>query len=156
TLGALRGLVLAAVVLAAAWPFAHFYNDARLLTLVAATAIAPVARSLYSPAMVEYIRRMSFRQVFTAEILGKIIAALIAVSVVYLGGGYWAIVASTASAAVAATSISYILAPYRPVLSLSELGDFSRFLGWLSTAQGVAALSWQFDRILLGYSLSKS
>ncbi len=156
TLGALRGFALATVVLAAAWPFAHLYNDGRLLPLVAVTAIGPVARSLYSPAMVEYIRRMSFRQVFIAEILGKIIASMVAISAVYLGGGYWAIVAGGMSAAVAATSISYFLAPYRPVLSLSELPDFSTFLGWLSTAQVVAALSWQFDRILLGYSLSKS
>ena len=156
TLGALRGLALATVVLAAAWPFAHLYNDVRLLPLVAVTAIGPVARSLYSPAVAEYIWRMSFRQVFVSEILGKIIGSMVAISAVYLGGGYWAIVAGGMSAAVAATSISYFLVPYRPVLSLSELPDFSTFLWWLSTAQVVAALSWQFDRILLGYSLSKS
>jgi PST family polysaccharide transporter len=156
TLGALRGLVLATIVLVAAWPFAHIYNDARLLPLVAVTAIAPIARSLYSPGMVEYIRRISFRQVFIAETLGKIIASTVAISAVCLGGGYWAIVASGVSAAITATSISYFLAPYKPAISLSELADFSTFLGWLSTAQVVVALSWQFDRMLLGYSLNKS
>jgi O-antigen/teichoic acid export membrane protein len=156
TLGALRGLALATVVLSAAWPFSHIYNDSRLLPLVAVTAVGPVARSLYSPAMVEYIRGMSFKQVFVAEIIGKIIASTVAISAVRLGAGYWAIVASSVSAPIAATAISYFLAPYRPVLSLSELPDFSTFLGWLSTAQVIVALSWQFDRILLGYSLNKS
>jgi PST family polysaccharide transporter len=156
TLGALRGLALAAIVLSAAWPFAHIYDDTRLFPLVAATAVGPVARSLYSPAMVEYIRGMNFRQIFIAEIIGKIIASTVAISAVHLGAGYWAIVAGSVSAAIAATAISYCLAPYRPALSLSELPDFSTFLGWLSTAQIIVALSWQFDRILLGYSLNKA
>jgi O-antigen/teichoic acid export membrane protein len=156
TLGTLRGLVLAIVVALSAWPFSQIYHDSRLLLLVCVTAIGPIARSLYSPAMINFIRRMSFRQVFTAEILGKIIAATIAICVVYLGGGYWAIVTSGVSAPIAATSISYFLAPYRPSFSLAEIGEFSKFLGWLSTAQIVSALSWQFDRVLLGYSSSKA
>jgi O-antigen/teichoic acid export membrane protein len=149
TLGAMRGLLLALVVLVAAWPFSRIYRDSRLLPLIALISIGPVARSLYSPAMVRYIRDMSFRQVFIAEILGKIIAFTVAISVIYLGGGYWAIAANSISSPVAAMLISYLLAPYRPALSLANLAEFSTFLGWLSMAQLVAALSWQFDRILL-------
>lgn len=156
TLGALRGLVLAAVVAVSAWPFSKIYHDSRLLALVCVTAIGPIARSLYSPAMINHIRRMSFRQVFIAEILGKISAAAIAIAVVHLGGGYWAIVTSGMSAPIAATLISYFLAPYTPEFSLAKIDEFSTFLGWLSTAQIVSALSWQFDRVLLGYSSSKS
>jgi O-antigen/teichoic acid export membrane protein len=156
TLGALRGLLLALVVLVAAWPFSRIYNDSRLLPLIAVITIGPIARSLYSPAMVKYIREMSFRQVFIAELLGKIIAFTVAISVIYLGGGYWAIAANSISSQVAAMLISYLLAPYRPALSLVNLAEFSKFLGWLSMAQLVAALSWQFDRILLGYFVTKS
>jgi O-antigen/teichoic acid export membrane protein len=156
TLGALRGIVLALIVLAAAFPFAHIYNDNRLPALVAALAFGPIARSLYSPGMVRHVRQMSFRQNFTAELLGKLAASVLAVLVVYLGGGYWAIVVSSAFSTFATTLISYVLAPYRPALSLSKLSDFSSFLGWFSTAQIFTALSWQFDRILLGYFVSKS
>ena len=156
TLGVLRGLLFSFVVLVAAWPFSRIYNDNRLITLVAAIAIGPIARSLYSPGMVKYVRQMSFRQIFIAELLGKITASIVAISLVYLGGGYWAIAASSISTPVATTSISYLLAPYRPALSLSKFREFSTFLGWFSTAQVVSALSWQFDRILLGYFISKS
>jgi O-antigen/teichoic acid export membrane protein len=156
TLGALRGLVFSFVVLLAAWPFAHIYNDDRLITLIAVLTIAPIARSLYSPRMVKYVRKMSFRQAFIAEILGKIIASLVAIGVAYLGGGYWAIAAGTVSAPVANTLITYFIAPYRPSLSLSKFSEFSTFLGWFSTAQLASTLSWQFDRVLLGYSLTKS
>jgi O-antigen/teichoic acid export membrane protein len=156
TLGVLRGLLLLFVVLAAAWPFSHIYNDNRLIGLVAATAIAPLMRSLYSPAMVKYVRQMSFRQVFVAEFVGKIVASVIAITVLCLGGGYWAIAANTISASVVVTLVSYFLAPYRPNLTLSNFAEFSRFLGWFSTSQVVLALSWQFDRILLGYFVNKS
>ncbi|WP_024508303.1 lipopolysaccharide biosynthesis protein [Bradyrhizobium sp. ARR65] len=156
TLGVLRGLFLLFVVLAAAWPFSYIYHDNRLIPLVATTAIGPLMRSFYSPAMVKYVREMSFRQIFIAEFVGKIIAATIAISVLYLGGGYWAIVANGVSASVAATLISYILAPYRPRITLADFSDFSGFLGWFSTAQIVIAFSWQFDRILLGYFVNRS
>jgi PST family polysaccharide transporter len=39
---------------------------------------------------------------------------------------------------------------------LSRFSEFSAFLGWFSTAQILAALSWQYDRILLGYFISKA
>jgi PST family polysaccharide transporter len=125
TLGVLRALLLSSVVLVAAWPFSRIYNDNRLITLVAALAIGPIARSLYSPAMVKYIRQMSFRQMVVAELLGKIAASIVAISLVSLGGGYWAIAASSISAPVATVSISYMLAPYRPALSLACFSEFS-------------------------------
>jgi O-antigen/teichoic acid export membrane protein len=156
TLGVLRGLVVSLVVLAAAWPFSVIFHDARLTILVAALALGPIARSLYSPAMVMFIRQMSFRPTFTAEFLGKISASLVAISLVYLGAGYWAIAASSIGSSVATTLISYLLAPYRPTLSLINFPDFSTYLGWFSSSQVVSALSWQFDRALLGYFVSKS
>ncbi|MDA9508700.1 hypothetical protein XI09_29465 [Bradyrhizobium sp. CCBAU 11386] len=156
TLSVIRGVVLGSVLVLAAWPFAHLYKDPRLVALILASGIGPLARSLYSPGMVEYVRSMSFRQVFLAETAGKLTAAATAIAAVSLGAGYWAIVASGTAAAIGATSMSYLLAPYRPRLSLSEFREFSAFLGWLSGAQIIIALSWQFDRILLGFSLSKA
>jgi O-antigen/teichoic acid export membrane protein len=156
TLGALRGLLLSLVVLLSAWPFSHIYHDDRLIPLVAALAVGPIARSLYNPGMANYVRQMSFRQNFIAEFLGKIIASMLAISVVYLGGGYWAIAVGSVSSSIATTFISYLLAPYRPAFSLARFPEFSKFLGWFSTAQIFVALGWQFDRILLGYYITKA
>jgi O-antigen/teichoic acid export membrane protein len=156
TLGVLRGLLVSLVVLAAAWPFSIIFHDSRLTALVAALAMGPIARSLYSPGMVKFIRQMSFRETFMAEFVGKILASTTAIALVHLGGGYWAIAASSITSSVATTLISYLLAPYRPALSLINLSDFSTFLGWFSSAQVLSALSWQFDRALLGYFVTKS
>jgi hypothetical protein len=89
TLGVLRGLLVSLVVLAAAWPFSIIFHDSRLTALVAALAMGPIARSLYSPGMVKFIRQMSFRETFMAEFVGKILASTTAIALVHLGGGYW-------------------------------------------------------------------
>jgi len=156
TIGILRGLLLSLVVLAVAWPFSIIFHDSRLAVLVAVLAIGPISRSLYSPSMVEYVRQMSFRPAFMAELIGKILASATAILVVYLGGGYWAIATSSVLSSLATTLITYLLAPYRPALSLSKVSEFSTFLGWFSSAQLLSALSWQFDRALLGYLVTKS
>jgi O-antigen/teichoic acid export membrane protein len=144
TLGVLRGLLVSLAVLAAAWPFSIIFNDSRLTALVAALAIGPIARSVYSPGMVEFIRLMSFRQTFMAEAIGKILASASAIAV------------SSVMSSLAPTLISYLLAPYRPAFSLIKLSEFSTFVGWFSSSQVLAALNWQFDRILLGYFVTKS
>jgi lipopolysaccharide exporter len=156
TLSLLRGLFITAVVLAAAWPFAILYKESSLIALVVALAIGPIARGLYSPGMVRFVRQLSFRQAFIAEFIGKLVAFAAAIAVVFLGGGYWALVANFVMASAAATIASYVLAPYRPSLSLSRFTEFSGFIGWFSSAQIVSALNWQFDRVLLGTSVDKA
>jgi PST family polysaccharide transporter len=156
TLGLIRGLVLAAILLAAAWPFALAYHDPRLFPLIAALTIAPVARGLTNPGMVKYVRAMSFRELFVVTTAGKVVAAVAAIAVVLTGGGYWALVAGSIGAAVGSTVFSYFYAPYRPRLSLSESRYFLTFLGWFSLSQLASAVNWQMDRIMLGAFGDKS
>lgn len=156
TLGFLRSLVLATVLLAAAWPFAAFYRDPRLTPLVAVLAGGPMIRALYSPAMVMAVRSLSFQKIFVNEVSGKLCAFALALLVVRLDGGYWAIAVNSIAAPMVATTVSYVLAPYRPRLSLVEMPDFAGFLGWFSSAQLVAALNYQFDRVLLGHFVTRA
>ncbi len=155
TISLLRSLAVALVILAIAWPFARAYGDMRLVPVLAALAVGPIARGLASPAMVVFAKNISFLQTFIVELSGKIFAFAFAIMIVLNGGGYWAIVANSVLAAVAGMVVSYILAPYSPRLTLSRFSDFAAFAGWFSSAQIVAALNWQFDRILLGRFLDK-
>ncbi len=156
TLGLLRGLILSLVVLIAAWPFATFFHEPRLIGLVALLALGPSARSLYSPAMVVFVRELRLGRAFSADICGKIIAATSAITLSHLGAGYWAIAASSVISSVVPTIISYVLAPYLPRLTLSKFSDFASFLGWFSCSQVVAAFSYQVDRVMLGALVSKA
>jgi lipopolysaccharide exporter len=156
TLGVARSVLVTLAVMAAASPFAILNDDRHLLPLVAALAVGPTARGLCSPNMVSFVRELGFRQTFVMELSGKLFAFALAMVTVLNGGGYWAIVANFVMAPVVAAIVSYVLAPYRPALSLSRFSDYSSFIGWFSSAQIVSALNWQFDRILIGAAADKA
>ncbi|MCJ2055397.1 lipopolysaccharide biosynthesis protein [Methylobacterium sp. J-048] len=156
TLGLLRGGVIAILMMLAAWPVAHIYDDSRLIALILVLALGPIARSLASPAMVHFFRDLNFRVSFVTAFSGKIIAALISVATLYAGGGYWALVINPVVSIWIPTILSYVLAPYRPKLSLEKLRAFSAFTGWFTSAQILTAFSWQYDRIFLGYNVEKA
>lgn len=155
TLGIARSLLLSLVITAAAWPFSIMYGDTHLLLVVPALALGPISRGLYNPNMVLFIKDLRFRQVFIAEVSGKIGAALLAITVLYLGGSYWAIVANSVASSALATVASYVIAPYRPGLSLRAFSEFRGIIGWFSSAQIVSALNWQLDRVMLGHFIPR-
>ena len=156
TLALLRSSVMTSVMVLLAWLLSILNNDSQLLPLVAVLAIGPAIKCLYSPAMIHFSRNLSFRQTFLTEVVGKMVAFVAAVSTLAQGGGYWSIVVNFVVAPIVGTALSYVLAPYRPALSLSRLTDFSSFIGWFSSAQILSALNWQYDRLLLGLYVDKS
>ncbi len=150
TLGALRGVAIALLLLAVAWPFSAINGDPRVVPVILVLALAPIARGLASPGLILFVRDLGFLRSFLLETGGKLAAFCLALATLLLGGGYWALVVNFVAAPVFGAALSYRLAPYRPALSLSRLTDFAGFLGWFTGAQLVAAATWQFDRILLG------
>ena len=156
TLGLIRGLILAFTLCAASWPFAHFYADRRLMPLVCVLSLAPGSRGLVSPRLADFSRNFDFTPDFIMEFVGKLAAFATAISLALLTRSYWAIAAGTLVSPIVSTSISYILAPYRPRLSLDRLPTFSGFLGWITAAQVVSSFNWQADRLLLGKLTSKA
>ncbi len=156
TLNMIRCCIIAAVLLLAAWPFSVFNDDRHLALLVAVLAVGPISKGLASPAMIIFARNLGFRQTFISEVSGKLCASGVAAIVLLCNGSYWAIAANFIVAAMASTIASYILAPYRPTLTLSRLDDFSGFIGWFSSAQLVSALNWQFERFLIGINADRA
>lgn len=150
TIGLLRSVALFALVVAASWPVSLLYDDHQLAKLVLVLSIGPMSRGLVSPSMVKFTSAMKFRQVFMIEVAGKLFAAIVSMTVLFLSGGYWAIVANTVASPVMMVAASYVLAPYRPALDLREWPEFRVLLGWLSLAQLISALNWQLDRLILG------
>lgn len=156
TVGLLRSAVIAVLMAAAAWPVAHFYHDNRLLPVILAFALGPMARSLYSPAMVQFYRDIDFRVSFIADFSSKVIASFVSFLALYAGAGYWTLVIGPIVSSIISTILSYVIAPYRPGWSMEKLSDFSSFTGWFTASQVVAAFSWQYDRVFLGYHVDKS
>ncbi|MFT4269021.1 MAG: oligosaccharide flippase family protein [Xenophilus sp.] len=149
TLGVLRGLAIAVLLLVLAWPLAWFNGEPRLAALLAVLALAPAARSMSSPRMIEYTRALKFRPDAMVELSGKAVAFAVSVALAAAARSHWAIAAATVCAPLVGSAVSYAIAPFRPRLTLCEWRRFSHMLGWNFVSQFCVALSWQIDRLLL-------
>ena len=154
TLGLLRSLVVVLILFAIAWPAARIYGEDRLIPLICALAFAPASRSLGSAGMIEYAKNLDFSREFVLEFTGKIVAFIISVSLAWWTRSYWSLAAGTIAAPITMVILSYVLAPYRPMLTLQKWRAFASYLGWSSASQAVNAFNWQIDQLLLGRLVS--
>lgn len=153
TLSALRGFLLTAGLGLLALPVSSFYQKPELAPLIMVLAFAPAFRGLISPRMEIFMRQMDFRREFLLEIFGKLAAIAVAIAIVLSTGSYWAIAAATLVKPIASCLLSYIIAPYRPRLSLAKWRDFADIIGWNSISQILSATNWQATRLVLGRSV---
>ena len=150
TLAVMRGLVLAALLALAAYPFSFIYGDQRLVGLVLALGWAPVLRGLVSPKLAVYARQIDFRRDFIIDIAGKLISLSCSIILAWQTHSYWALVLGTVVSPLVMMVTSYMVAPHRPRLTLCEWPIFAGFVGWSTVTQMLSALSWQADRLVLG------
>lgn len=149
TLSVLRGLAISLTMVIISWPIAFFYGDPRLVSLVAALSIAPSMRSLISPRMVLFMQRFDFKREFALDIVTKAASLMFALTVVLKTGSYWGLAVGAIAGPSAAAVTSYIFAPMRPHLTLSEWSRFRDMIGWNTVSQVLSSINWQLDRLLL-------
>jgi O-antigen/teichoic acid export membrane protein len=151
TLAFIRGMILAAILIAAAVAMSFLYNEPRLITLITALSLAPILRGIVSPRMVIYMQRLDFRRDAGMEVAGKTVAILISSTLAITTHSYWAIASATISTPLVIAVLSYLFAPYVPRFCLSQWDVFRNIVSWNSVSQLIAAMNWQMDRLLLGY-----
>lgn len=156
TLSMTRALVLGLFVSLLSWPFALAYGDGRLVPLVCILSLAPAVRGLASPGIVLRLKDLDFTPGFKMELAGKLFGCTAAALLALLHCGYWAIVANTVAAPLMMSLVSYVIAPYRPRLTIREWRSFSDFLGWASAAQLLGAFNWQCDRLVLARLIGRA
>lgn len=156
TLSFLRGLLLATLMLALAWPMQLIYEDEKLVALMGALAIAPFLQGLISPRFADFQRALKFSQSFKAETYARAAAFVASVAMALLTRSYWALIVGRIAATAIGTLYSYYLAPYRPRLSFKGANKIFAFTGWLTLSHAVNAFNWQADRFFIGNSLPRS
>lgn len=150
TLSALRGLLLSLVAIGLAVPVSVLYDDARLVPLVCCFGMGPVFRSLSSPRLAQYHKDLNFSRDVIIDISSKVVSFMVSVGVAINTDSYWAIPIGAVGCTASIAGISYILAPFRPSMSLSEMSVFLHFMKFSSASQLISAVNWQSERLILG------
>lgn len=154
SLGLIRSVVLALLVLVSAPLAAAFFDEPRLPSLVAVLAVAPILRGMVSPRLADFVRAYDTRPDFAMNVTAKFVSMVALIVVAARTGSYWAIAVGTVTTPTVLCALSYVLAPYRPRLGLTRWSDFADIVGWGSVGQLVSAIDFQIDRIILGGAVS--
>jgi len=102
-----------------------------------------------SPRMVLFMQRFDFRREFALDLLAKGATLIFSVGVVLATDSYWGLAIGAVAGPTTSTIVSYIFAPMRPRLSLSEWKHFQDMVGWNTVSQVLNSLNWQMDRLML-------
>jgi PST family polysaccharide transporter len=156
TLNLLRGGVVGAAMVGISWPLAGLYEDDRLVGLISALALVPLAKSFESPALVHVLRKVNYGPTAKSQLFGKVTGMLASVGVALLTGSYWALAVGLIVAALVTMVSTYLFCPYRPRLRFQGIVSILEFAGWVTAARIIIAISQQSDRFFVGYLLGKN
>jgi lipopolysaccharide exporter len=131
TIGLLFATAFALALIVLAAPAASFYSEPRLQAVMHVLAVAIFLEGLTNVGIVQFRKQLQFDKEFRFVLTRKVVGVVVTVVLAFAWRDYWALVAGTLTASIAAVCLSYLWQPYRPRLSLaarSELFSFSRWL----------------------------
>jgi O-antigen/teichoic acid export membrane protein len=133
TLRLSRGLALFAVLFAGAPTVAVFFEDARLTPLVRAMACIFPLVAFENVGVFLFFRRLDFRARALYEIASESLRLVATVLLALLWRDVWALILGQVVGALAATSLSYAMHPFRPRVEwhwsvMRELLSYGKFI----------------------------
>lgn len=150
TLNVIRGVATSAIVAAAAWPAALFFNDTRLVPVVLAFAAGGVIASFENVGVVEFRRNIVFDKEFMLMSVPRLASVAVALTTAWLFRSYWALVAGLLSATVLNILLGYLIHPFRPRFGLSAWRQIASFSLWTWAMSIVAMARDRGDDFVVG------
>ena len=128
TMNAIRGVLLAGLIVALSGPLAAFYGDERLREIFWLVALTAAIGSLANPKLAVFERELQFHQAFIMGLTSKLVGFAVTVGIALYYRSYWALVIGPLASEAALLLVSYKLYPFAPRLRLNrwrELWSFS-------------------------------
>jgi lipopolysaccharide exporter len=125
------GAVMALAIAALAHPAAAFYKDPRLPDVMYAIACTSFLRSLENIRVVDFRKHLQFSREATLRLSVKIVGFAVTVPAAYMLRSYWALAIGMLSISVFNLLLSYLMAPYRPRLTLVAMRELFGFSSWV-------------------------
>lgn len=131
TFGVIIGTAIASLLLLLAPVMASFYHEPRLRAVISVLAIAALVQGFENIGVVAFRREMTFHKEFMFLAGKKIAAFCITIPLAFTLRSHWALVAGIITSRVAGITLSYLVHPYRPRLSLDAHKELFHFSKWL-------------------------
>jgi O-antigen/teichoic acid export membrane protein len=147
TLGILRGVAMAILVVAMSPLLAKMVGDPRVVQLSFALAAISVLQGFENIGVVDFQRHFEFDRYFRYQVFGKLAGVCVCVPAAFLSHSYWALIAGIAATRLSTAAASFVVSDYRPRLSLAAWRDLFNFSKWLL----VSNVQWMIDANIMTF-----
>jgi lipopolysaccharide exporter len=152
TLGAIRGVVVFAILIVIAPYGAAFFKTPEATSLIRVVGLSLLARSLTSIGSVYFRKELEFDKQFVWQFAGRLTDFIVAIIAAFALRNAWALALAFTAGETAKAIASYVLHPYRPRLRLewAKIRELFGFGKWLLGLGIIAFLLTQGDNALIG------
>ena len=154
TINAVRSVLLAAVIAAAAGPAASFFNEPRLREVLLFLAAASACMGLENIGVVDFRRAFAFHREFRYLLVPRVLSILLGIAAALLFRSYWALVVMIVSARVLRIVASYVMHPFRPRFSLRAWRVLAGYSSWMWLLGIASLLRDRGDTMVVGRALT--
>lgn len=155
TLGAARGLLIAALFSCTAGLVADFFNDPRLGPIMHWLGFSVFLSGLANPRRIMLQKDLIFWQDFVLNVTQKLVTVIVSIAFALVYRNYWALIVGTIVGQVAYVVISYTALPFRPRPTIRHFRELWSFSVWLTLGQVINTINWRFDQLLIGKLLGR-
>jgi PST family polysaccharide transporter len=156
TLNLSRAAIVAAILAAAAFPIADFYEEPRLAGVILMLSLTILLNGLENPRAIMLTRDLVFWQQFMLQVSAKLVALIVSVLLAIVYQTYWALVLGAVCGQAVGVLVSYTVLPFLPRPSFHHAKDLFSFSLWLTLSQIVRTINFNMDQLLIGKLLGKA
>lgn len=155
TVQVIRGLILAALLFAAAPAVGWFFEEPRVVLLLQVMGISVAVRGLVNIGIIYFEKELEFHKQFVYNVVGALVSLAVAVFLVYRLRSVWALVWAGLAGAVAQLLLSYVVHPYRPRARFEgpKAAELFRFGRWVLGFSALVFLATHGDDVFLAKML---
>ena len=149
TLHILRGVILALVLVAIAYPASIIMKEERLEIIIYCLAAFTFFSGFYNIYVVDFRKKMKFSYDFYFSLYSKVAGFVVTIYVAYQYQTYWALVFGSGAASFTKVVSSYLMTSNRPKISLVEFSSLFNFSKWVMMNEVIKAVLFKIDQFLL-------
>ncbi|MBN1378926.1 MAG: lipopolysaccharide biosynthesis protein [Gammaproteobacteria bacterium] len=131
TMYVIFGIVSAVLLAIFAIPVSHFYTESKLVVVMLVLALGSLIQGFENIGVVDFRKGLFFRKEFIYMLSKKVASFSVTIPAAFILQNYWALIIGILTNKLAGVTMSYILHPYRPKLSLAAIRELIHFSKWL-------------------------
>lgn len=156
TLGVIRGVLIAILMVGSAPLVALAMTEPRVTAVIAVLSVNPILQGLANPRLVDFQRRLVFSREAALQVAPTMVSLGLVVAIAVVYQSYWALVVGSVAENLIRLVLGHLLLRYRPKISFADTRYIFGFAGWLTGSGILRTISIRFDSLWVGGVLGTS